>query len=79
MNGVFDSRKNQFTVGSSKNQQAANGAGKTEIGVIKGTLSADKSTITSGTFEVGVIVGKAPAVIAASATFNFTGKLTPIK
>jgi hypothetical protein len=79
MNGVFDSKKNQFTVGSSKSQQAANGSGKTEIGVIKGTLSADKKTITNGTFEVGFIAGKAPAVVSASATFNFTGKLTEVK
>jgi hypothetical protein len=79
INGVFDSRKNEFTVGSSKTKQGANGAGKTEIGIIKGKLSADKSTITDGTFEVGFIAGKAPAVITASATFTFSGKLTPIR
>lgn len=74
--GIFDARNNQFTVGSSKGQRAANGAGKTQIGVIKGTLSADKSTITDGTFEVGFIAGKAPAVISSSATFTFTGRIT---
>ncbi len=73
INGIFDARKNEFTVGSSKSQQAANGAGKTEIGIIKGTLSADKSTITDGTFDVGFIAGKAPAIISASASFAFTG------
>jgi hypothetical protein len=75
INGIFDAKKNEFTVGSSKGQTAANGASKTEIGIIKGTLSADKSTITEGTFDVGFIAGKAPAVISASATFTFTGKL----
>ena len=75
VNGIFDSRKNEFTVGSSKGAQTKDGAGKTEVGIIKGKLNADKSEIVSGKFDVGFIAGKAPVLVSASANFTFTGTL----
>ena len=39
VNGIFDSRKNEFTVGSSKGQQAKNGSGSTQVGIVKGKFN----------------------------------------
>lgn len=79
VNGIYDARKNEFTVGSSKGQQTKDGAGKTEVGIIKGKLSPDKSEIVSGKFDVGFIAGKAPVLVSASALFTFTGKQIGMK
>ncbi|MEZ5006966.1 MAG: hypothetical protein R2753_02310 [Chitinophagales bacterium] len=79
VNGIYDERKNEFTFGSSKSTNAGNGAGKVEIGVIKGKLDIDSSTITDGKYEVGFIAGKAPVLVSASATFTFTGSAKAAK
>lgn len=73
-NGIYDSRKNQLTIGSSVSQKASNGAGKTQVGFIKAKFNTDKSALTNGTFDVGVIAGKAPLLVSAKAVFNFNAK-----
>lgn len=75
MNGLYNSKTNEFTFGSAKStkQGAAN---KIEMGVVKAKLSPDKQAISNGEFAIGFIAGNGAVAVSADATFYFTGKTT---
>ena len=74
MKGIYNEQDRKFTFGSSKTTKQG-GATKTDMGVVTGKLSADKSTIEKGEFGVGFIAGKSPHVITARAVFYYSATL----
>ena len=73
--GIYNHKDRKFTFGSAKSGKA-NGATKTDIGIVKGQFSQDMTTIQNGEFGIGFIMGNGAVVISASAIFYFEANPT---
>lgn len=77
MKGIYNVNTRDFLFGSAAgtgNQQNKN-CGSFSLGIVKGKLSADKSTIEKGEIGIGFVAGCKPILVSADATFYYTGLL----
>lgn len=74
--GIYNVNTRDFLFGSvaSQGNQANKNCGSFSVGVVKGKLSADKSSISNGEIGMGFVAGCKPVIISADATFFFTAE-----
>ena len=73
MKGIYNVNTRDFLFGSGSGNQQNKNCGSFSLGIVKGKLSPDKSTIEKGEIGIGFVAGCKPILISADATFYYTG------
>jgi hypothetical protein len=73
--GIYNTNTRDFLFGNITGQgnQANKNCGSFSVGVVKGKLSADRTSISNGEIGMGFVAGCKPVLISADATFFYTG------